>query len=152
MEKVQQQTQSFNAYYEHLVEELLRYALIEQDEGRVWCEKDSGETVRRRSKNTDDVNILVEEKFDLSRLQAKLQLCNNTDAIGLFQVHSCWQTQARTTVTSITLSARILADTMQEIFESGTQDESMYKITKKQRKAKYLFRPMKWFLIFELKN
>jgi hypothetical protein len=33
MEKVQQQTQSFNAYYEHLVEELLRYALIEQDEG-----------------------------------------------------------------------------------------------------------------------
>jgi len=101
----------------------------------------------------DDVNILVEEKFDLSaRLQAKLQLCNNTDAIGLFQVHSCWQTQARTTVTSITLSARILADTMQEIFESGTQDESMYTITKKQRKAKYLFRPMKWFLIFELKN
>ena len=108
MEKAQQQTQSFNAYYEHLVEELLRYALTEQDEGRVWCEKDSGETVRRRSKNTDDVNILVEEKFDLSaRLQAKLQLCNNTDAIGLFPETSSsflLADQARTTVTSITLS------------------------------------------------
>jgi len=82
----------------------------------------------------DDVNILVEEKFDLyARLQAKLQLCNNTDAIGLFPVtsssflladpkaHYCNKHYA---------FGRILADTMQEIFESGTQDESMYTITK----------------------
>jgi hypothetical protein len=107
----------------------------------------------------DDVNILVEEKFDLyARLQAKMQLCNNTVAIGLFpetsssflladpSAHYCNKHYA------FGNCSRILADTMQEIFESGTQDESMYTITKKQRKAKYLFRPMKWFLIFELKN
>ena len=73
----------------------------------------------------DDVNILVEEKFDLyARLQAKLQLCNNTDAIGLFpetsssflladpSAHYCNKHYA------FGNCSRILADTMQERFQS----------------------------------